>query len=101
MPNKIFICYRCDDAGFAGRPGDLLAAEFGSDGVFLDTDQLQVGRRFDSELLRALGESDIFLVVIGRQWLQALQQREQDRQADYVFEEVKARIQVISAINLY
>ena len=88
MSRKIFICYRRDDAGMAGRIGDSLGVEFSHDSVFLDTDNLELGRRFDSELLRTLNDSDVFVLVIGKQWLQAMLQREKSGQVDYVVEEI-------------
>lgn len=94
MSQKIFICYRRDDASMAGRIGDSLGIEFSHDDVFIDTDKLALGRRFDSELLRSLGESDVFIMVIGRQWLQALQQREQSGQTDFVLEEIKEALRL-------
>lgn len=101
MPHKIFICYRRDDSGMAGRIGDSLGVEFGHDGVFLDTDKLTLGRRFDSELLRTLNESDVFLAVIGTDWLQTLQQRQSSSQIDYVVEEIKEALRLkLSVIPL-
>ena len=101
MPQKIFICYRRDDSGMAGRIGDSLGIEFGRDGVFLDTDKLTLGRRFDSELMRTLNETDVFVAVIGRDWLQTLQQRQSSGQTDYVVEEIKEALRLqLSVIPL-
>ena len=97
MPKKIYICYRRDDSGMsgvAGRIGDSLGNEFGPDGVFLVTDKLKLGRRFDDELLRTLNESDVFLVVIGRDWLQTLQQRQSSNQTDYVVVEIREALRL-------
>ena len=94
MPKKIFICYRREDAGMAGRIGDSLGGEFGHDRVFLDTDKLEPGRRFDSELLRTLNESDVLIMVIGQQWLDVLLEREQAGGIDFVLEEIKEALRL-------
>ena len=52
MPQKIFICYRRDDSGMAGRIGDSLGIEFGRDGVFLRKGQSRV--RYRPYLFREL-----------------------------------------------
>ena len=43
------------------RIGDRLAASFGNANVFMDVDNLLAGRRFDRELAKALGHTDVLL----------------------------------------
>jgi len=69
MP-KIFISYRRDDAaGFAGRLADALEARYGVGTVFRDVDDIQPGKDFVEALDTALRSTDVFIVMIGRQWL--------------------------------
>jgi TIR domain-containing protein len=69
MPGKIFVNYRRDDArDMAARIRDRLAATFGASNVFMDVDNLLAGQRFDRELEKALGQTDVFLAVIGPRW---------------------------------
>jgi hypothetical protein len=69
MP-KIFISYRRDDAaGFAGRLADALEARYGMGTVFRDVDDIEPGKDFVEALDTALRNTDVFIVMIGRQWL--------------------------------
>jgi TIR domain-containing protein len=89
MPGKIFVNYRRDDErATAARIRDRLAATFGASNVFMDVDNLLAGQRFDKELERALGETDVFLAVIGPRWLELLSERQASGERDYVREEI-------------
>jgi TIR domain len=67
----IFISYReRDSKAWALSLRDRLVDEFGEDKVFLDKDTLKAGKWKD-QIERALGDCNIVLVVIGRDWLQA------------------------------
>jgi len=69
MP-KLFISYRREDAaGFAGRLADALEARYGVGAVFRDVDDIQPGKDFVEALDTALRSTDVFIVMIGRQWL--------------------------------
>jgi hypothetical protein len=66
---SIFISYRRDDsAGYARAIGDALAREFSDERVFMDVDDIEAGRAFDEVIERAVGESAVLLVLIGRRW---------------------------------
>jgi hypothetical protein len=68
MP-KIFISYRRDDsAGMAGRLYDRLEARFGRDNIFMDIDAIPLGVDFRDYLQHAVGQCDVLLAVIGRNW---------------------------------
>lgn len=89
MPGKIFINYRREDTrADAARIRDRLVSAFGATNVFMDVDNLMAGQRFDQELAKALGETDIFLAVMGARWPQILYDRAQAGGRDYVREEI-------------
>ena len=68
--NKVFISYRRDDSqDAAGRICDRLSKEFGHDTVFMDVDNLPIGCDFREHLRNSVLQCDIFLAVIGKQWL--------------------------------
>jgi formylglycine-generating enzyme required for sulfatase activity len=89
MPGKVFINYRRDDArDMAARIRDRLAQTFGDTNVFMDVDHLIAGQRFDKELAKALGQTDVFIAVIGSRWLELLAERQRSGVRDYVREEI-------------
>jgi len=68
----IFICYRRDDsAGHTGRLRDSLAAEFGPDQIFRDLDTIRPGDDFVKAMSGGIASCQVFLAVIGRNWLTA------------------------------
>jgi hypothetical protein len=69
---KIFINYRRDDArAYAGWLHDALKDEFGSGTLFLDINNTPPGIDWVDYLDRQLSVSDIFLAIIGPNWLNA------------------------------
>ena len=94
MPGKIFVNYRRDDArDMAARIRDRLAATFGDANLFMDVDNLLAGQRFDKELEKALGQTDVFLAVIGPRWLDLLAERQANGERDYVRKEIAGALQ--------
>ena len=72
MASKIFINYRRNDAAAtAGRLHDLLGKTFGRDNLFMDVDNIPAGEDFSDYLNEHLAKSEIFLSIIGPNWLQA------------------------------
>lgn len=71
MPRaQIFISYRRDDsAGYARAVYDELARHFGAERVFIDVDDIRAGQAFTDVIERAVGESEVLLVLIGKRWL--------------------------------
>ena len=68
MP-KILISYRRDDsAGMAGRLYDRLETRFGRENVFMDIDAIPLGVDFRDHLRNAVGQCDVLLAVIGKDW---------------------------------
>lgn len=68
--NGIFISYRREDSAFVtGLIHERLAERFGSDAIFTDIDSIPLGVNFKSYIDEQVGKCDIFLVVIGKEWL--------------------------------
>lgn len=79
MP-KIFVSYRRGDtAAHAGRLSDRLTREFGRESVFMDVTAIDPGVDFVEAIERAVGECDVLIVVIGRDWLEVKDQSGQRR----------------------
>jgi hypothetical protein len=69
---KLFISYRREDSGaLVGRIYDRLVTHFGVDSVFMDIDSIPYGVDFRDHIGNAVGECDVFIAVIGKQWLSA------------------------------
>lgn len=69
---SIFISYRrSDSASIAGRISDHLVNAFGSD-IFLDVESLYSGQDWVNTIEQRIRQSDAVIVVIGLQWLAAL-----------------------------
>jgi hypothetical protein len=63
---KIFISYRRNDAGHAvDRLSDALSEAYGADAIFLDTDSIEIGSRFDKQIDQALAAARALLLAIG------------------------------------
>jgi hypothetical protein len=70
--------------------GEHLCAVFGSDNVFLDVQDIAPGQDFAQAIERTITECQAVVVVIGRRWVQALQER--DDGEDFVRQEVSAAL---------
>lgn len=67
--DKIFISYRrADTEQVAGRIFDRLAAEYGADKVFFDTDAIPGAVDFRANVQVAIQQSAVLLAIIGRNW---------------------------------
>ncbi|NBC21236.1 MAG: TIR domain-containing protein [Alphaproteobacteria bacterium] len=83
MSGGIFISYRREDAaGAAGRLHDHLSARFGREAVFMDVDAIEPGVDFHEVLNQQVGACDVLIAVIGRDWLDAVDEDGQQRIAD-------------------
>lgn len=94
----IFISYRRTDSDIAGRIADRLLGEFGSDGVFLDVDNIPIGRDFRVVIDQAMSRSDCLVMVIGPGWISASERNEGAAgnlrsEADFVRLEVQSALQ--------
>lgn len=71
MP-AIFISYRREDAeGEAGRLFDDLAAQFGSDFIFMDVVDIKPGRDFRKVIDENVSSCGVLLALIGKGWTNA------------------------------
>ena len=69
--HAIFISYRkADSRGWAVYSRDFLERAFGPDEVFLDNEDLRVGK-YQQQLDAALAQCKAFVLIIGPRWLQA------------------------------
>jgi hypothetical protein len=67
---RIFLSYRrTDTGGHAGRLYDALSARFGAEQVFMDVDTILIGVDFTEAVREAVAKCDVFLALIGKQWL--------------------------------
>lgn len=67
---KIFISYRVQDtAGETGRLVDALKQYFSDDQIFMDIENLEPGADFVDSIEHSLDCCDVFLAVIGPQWI--------------------------------
>jgi TIR domain len=68
-PSQVFISYRRDDAaGYARAIADGLSRRLGAERVFIDVDDIGAGQGFAGVIERAVADSGILLVLIGRRW---------------------------------
>jgi hypothetical protein len=96
MAGKIFINYRLDDSmSAAGRLHDRLAQTFGRDSLFMDVDHIPAGVDFVEYLNSQVTACDVFLAVIGPNWLDAKDddgRRRFDNPDDFVTIEIAAAL---------
>jgi tetratricopeptide (TPR) repeat protein len=96
MAGKIFINYRRDDAiSTAGRLHDRLAQTFGRKNLFMDVDHIPAGVDFVDYLHSQVAACDVFLAVIGPNWLNAKDDRGRrrfDNPDDFVTIEIAAAL---------
>ena len=72
---RLFVSYRrADSEATAGRLFEALRARFG-DRVFFDTSSIPYGEDFRRVIRTRIAASDVVLVVIGKQWLTAADER--------------------------
>jgi len=95
---KVFISYRRDDsAGHAGRLYDQINNYFGDAiKVFMDVDAIGPGEDFVNVIENAVGECEILIAVIGRDWLTITDEggkRRLDNPEDFI------RIEIAAALN--
>lgn len=82
MP-KIFISYRRSDSEMiVGRIYDRLELAFGRDSIFKDVYNIPPGEDFRATLQQGIERSDVMLVVIGPDWLDARDAKGQRRLDD-------------------
>jgi formylglycine-generating enzyme required for sulfatase activity len=68
--SKILISYRREDsADVTGRIDDRLVQQFGREAVFVDVDSIPFGVDFRKHLDEQVAKCDVFLAVIGPDWM--------------------------------
>ncbi len=96
QPRTLFVCYRREDSqDAAGRLHDRLAHAYGSERVFMDIDNVPLGVNFVSFISAQLQHCSAVLVMIGRNWTTATDQRGRrrlDDPADHVRVEIAAAL---------
>ena len=66
----IFNSYRRDDsAGYARAIYDRFVQHFSKERVFMDVDAIEPGLPFDEAIEKAIGQCQVLLAVIDRNWL--------------------------------
>jgi len=95
---KVFINYRREDsAGHAGRLSDKIRSYFGNRiEIFIDTDSIAAGEDFINVIENAVGECDILVAIIGRDWLTVADKagnRRLHKSEDFV------RVEIAAALN--
>ena len=71
-PGRVFVSYRRQDTGrIAGRFADRLVQRLGEDQVSISVASTEVAVDFRDVVSRAVGQCDLLLVMIGRQWVSA------------------------------
>ena len=94
--SKIFISYRRDDAqGEAGHLMAELCRRYGNSNVFMDISAIAPGADFPHTIERAVTDSEIVLVLIGKAWLDlrnGLGQRRLDDPSDWVRLEIESAL---------
>ena len=67
---SVFVCYRREDSRHqAGRLYDRLVTHYGAGRVFKDVDSIPLGLDFREILTERVASCDVFLAVIGDDWL--------------------------------
>jgi TIR domain len=96
---RAFISYRRNDSYIRGpdpnRPTfitQLAAAlrQLGCSEVFVDTSEIQAGDYFEDRIHKAISNSDLFIPLIGRDWLRLLDERRTEGAPDILARELEA-----------
>jgi hypothetical protein len=94
---KVFLCYRREDSGaHAGRVKDWLERDFGADVLFMDVDNIPMGRNFVKVLRAEVTKCEVLLAFIGRNWLDVRDEdgsRRLDNPNDFVRIEIAEALQ--------
>jgi hypothetical protein len=92
----IFVNYRREDSmGMAGRLYDRLAQAFGQKNLFMDVDHIPPGVDFADHLNNQVAACDVFIAVIGANWLDVRNEqgeRRLDAPDDFVAIEIAAAL---------
>src|SRR5208337_3753968 len=96
MNGMIFISYRRDDdSAFVGRLYDYLERDFTAKKLFIDVENIKGGQDFPTIIDEKVVQSDVFLAVIGEDWLSLTDEKGQrriDNKEDFLRLEVEAAL---------
>src|SRR5262249_32745733 len=96
MVARIFINYRREDStATAGRVHDRLGERFGRKTLFMDVDPIPPGVDFVTHLNNQVAACDVFLAIIGPNWLNVTNEkgdRRLDTADDFVAIEIAAAL---------
>src|SRR5215813_1639235 len=96
MVARIFINYRREDStATAGRVHDRLGQSFGRKTLFMDVDHIPAGVDFVTHLNNQVAACDVFLAIIGPNWLNVTNEkgdRRLDAADDFVAIEIAAAL---------
>jgi TIR domain len=98
VSTQVFISYRrADSARLAGLLRDRLVASFADARVFMDVHSIFPGDDFPERIVEALEDTDVFLALIGSEWLgtdATGHHRRIDDERDFVRIEVATALEV-------
>lgn len=100
-PHQLFISYRRDDGGHAGRLYDQLIAAFSKDAVFIDTQNLTPGQPFRQELDDRIRGARFCLVVIGQHWFSETNRTRLFENDDVTRGEIRVALECLAARTDY
>ena len=93
MKNGIFISYRRSDSqGMAGRIYDYLLKYFPRNTLFFDVDNIAPGENFETGVIKAVGQCNTMLVIIGPNWLKEISTINTTGKKDWVELEISTAI---------
>ncbi|UCF19943.1 MAG: toll/interleukin-1 receptor domain-containing protein [Gemmatimonadota bacterium] len=90
--NAVFISYRREDGGYAGRLYSDLSARFGERQIFMDVDDIVPGRPFPREVMDALLSCRVVLAVVGERWRSQANLERLNDPNDWVLQELKTAL---------
>jgi pimeloyl-ACP methyl ester carboxylesterase len=88
----IFISYRREDSGYAGRMHDHLAASFGPQQVFVDVASIEPGDDFVRTIDSAISRCHSLVVVIGPRWGVGVDRSDEQGRVDFVRVEIETAL---------
>ena len=96
--SKIFINYRrTDSGGYSSHLYDRLTRQFSNDEVFMDIDDIDLGKDFREVLQKKLSTVEVGIVLIGEKWLdikdETTGQRRLDDKKDFVRFEIATMLE--------
>lgn len=95
---QIFLNYRTEDEKYGvALLNQMLSRRFGSTAVFLASKSIGLGTEWEQAMFQAVSDSEVVLVIIGRNWLTATDehgQRRIDNPDDFVRREIRLALEL-------